>query len=96
MTASEITEKQSATAQNSIISINNYETSESYEKVRTDEISKDSQPLKTDEQSEIKYIRKNVKKVEIDDFEPNETISEEKNFDLGNDLVVDERFQSET
>ena len=40
--------------------------------------------------------QKNVKNVEIDDFEPDETIAEEKNFDLGSDLVVDERFQSET
>lgn len=40
--------------------------------------------------------QKNVKNVESDDFEPNETIAEEKNFDLGSDLVVDERFQSET
>ena len=48
----------------------------------------------TEKQSET--AQKNAKKVEIEDFEPSETIPEEKIFDLGSDLVVDERFQSET
>jgi len=52
------------------------------------QVSQDLTPSEiTEKQSAT--AQKNVKKVEIEDLEPNETIPEEKNFDLGSDLVVE-------
>ena len=59
------------------------------------QVSQEFTPSEITEKQSV-TAQKNVKKVEIEDLEPNETIPEEKNFDLGSDLVVDERFQSET